>query len=118
MVSGEPRQHGDVQRGHPFKLAIDTEALLCGKLQKIYRQQNAPQLLEIIEDYYAQRYDTALQKIEGLGLTRENNTRTDSLQALVADVIQEFKNGQNPLIISPIHRDGQRERGSFHIPHI
>jgi len=71
------------------------------------RQQNAPQLLEIIEDYYAQRYDAALQKIEGLGLIRESNTRTDSLQALVADVMEEFKRGQNPLVISPIHRDGK-----------
>jgi hypothetical protein len=88
-------------------MAIDTKVLPCAKLQKIYRQQNAPQLLEIIEDYYAQRYDAALQKIEGLGLIRESNTRTDSLQALVADVIEEFKRGQNPLVISPIHRDGK-----------
>ena len=107
VVSGDPRQHGAVQRGHPFKMAIDTAVLPCAKLQKIYRQQNAPQLLEIIEDYYAQRYDAALQKIEGLGLIRESNTRTDSLQALVADVIEEFKRGQNPLVISPIHRDGK-----------
>ena len=107
VVSGDPRQHGAVQRGHPFKMAIDTQVLPCAKLQKIYRQQNAPQLLEIIEDYYAQRYDAALQKIEGLGLIRESNTRSDSLQALVADVIEEFKRGQNPLVISPIHRDGK-----------
>jgi hypothetical protein len=88
-------------------MAIDTELLPCAKLDKIYRQQNAPQLLEIIEDYCAQRYDAALQKIERLGLIRENNTRTDSLKALVADVIEEFKRGQNPLVISPIHRDGK-----------
>src|SRR5206468_12485306 len=92
---------------HPVKVAIETELLPCARLQKIYRQQNAPQLLEIIEDYYAQRYDAALEKIEGLGLIRENSTRTDSLQQLVADVIQEFKSGQNPLVISPIHRDGE-----------
>jgi hypothetical protein len=73
--------------------------------------------LPVIEDYYAQRYDAALEKIERLGLTRENNTRTDSLQQLVADVIKEFKRGQNPLVISPIHRDGkafaQTLRGSM-----
>jgi len=107
VLSGDPRQHGAVQRGHPFKMAIDTQALSCAKLEKIYRQQNAPQLLEIIEDYYAQRYDAALQKIERLGLIRENNSRTDSLGQLVADMIEEFKRGQNPLVISPIHRDGK-----------
>ena len=107
VLSGDPRQHGAVQRGHPFKMAIDTEVLSCAKLDKIYRQQNAPQLLEIIEDYYAQRYDAALQKIERLGLIRENNSRTDSLGQLVADMIEEFKRGQNPLVISPIHRDGK-----------
>jgi len=107
VLSGDPRQHGAVQRGHPFKMAIDTEVLSCAKLDKIYRQQNAPQLLEIIEDYYAQRYDAALQKIERLGLIRENNSRSGSLQQLVADVIEEFKRGQNPLVISPIHRDGK-----------
>jgi ATP-dependent exoDNAse (exonuclease V) alpha subunit len=107
VLSGDPRQHGAVQRGHPFKMAIDTQALSCAKLEKIYRQQNAPQLLEIIEDYYAQRYDAALQKIERLGLIRENNSRPDSLGQLVADVIEEFKRGQNPLVISPIHRDGK-----------
>ena len=107
VLSGDPRQHGAVQRGHPFKMAIDTEVLSCAKLDKIYRQQNAPQLLEIIEDYYAQRYDAVLEKIERLGLIRENNSRSGSLQQLVADVIEEFKRGQNPLVISPIHRDGQ-----------
>ena len=107
VLSGDPRQHGAVQRGHPFKMAIDTQALSCAKLEKIYRQQNAPQLLEIIEDYYAQRYDAALQKIERLGLIRENNSRTDSLGQLVADVIEEFKRGQNPLVICPVHRDGK-----------
>jgi ATP-dependent exoDNAse (exonuclease V) alpha subunit len=107
VLSGDPRQHGAVQRGHPFKMAIDTEVLSCAKLEKIYRQQNAPQLLEIIEDYYAQRYDAALQKIERLGLIRENNNRSGSLGQLVADVIEEFKRGQNPLVISPIHRDGK-----------
>jgi conjugative relaxase-like TrwC/TraI family protein len=107
VLSGDPRQHGAVQRGHPFKMAIETEVLPCAKLEKIYRQQNAPQLLEIIEDYYAQRYDAALQKIERLGLIRENNTRTDSLGQLVADVIEEFKRGQNPLVICPVHRDGK-----------
>jgi len=107
VLSGDPRQHGAVQRGHPFKMAIDTEVLSCAKLDKIYRQQNAPQLLEIIEDYYAQRYDAVLEKIERLGLIRENNSRSGSLQQLVADVIEEFKRGQNPLVISPIHRDGK-----------
>ena len=107
VLSGDPRQHGAVQRGQPFKLAIDTQVLPCAKLEKIYRQQNAPQLLEIIEDYYAQRYDAALQKIEALGLIHENNSRTDSLQQLVADVIEEFKRGQNPLVICPVHRDGE-----------
>ena len=52
-------------------------------------------------------YQELLEKIEALGLIRENNTRTDSLQQLVADVIQEFKRGQNPLVISPIHREGK-----------
>ncbi|MGA8656366.1 MAG: AAA family ATPase, partial [Chthoniobacterales bacterium] len=107
VLSGDPRQHGAVQRGHPFKMAIDTKVLPCARLEKIYRQQNAPQLLEIIEDYYAQRYDAALQEIEALGLIRENNSRADSLQQLVADVIEEFKGGQNPLVICPVHRDGE-----------
>src|SRR4029077_1473053 len=40
VLSGDPRQHGAVQRGHPFKMAIDTEVLSCAKLDKIYRQQN------------------------------------------------------------------------------
>ena len=107
VLSGDPRQHGAVQRGHPFKMAIDTQVLPCARLEKIYRQKNAPQLLEIIEDYYAQRYEAALQKIEALGLIREKDSRTDSLGQLVADVIEEFKRGQNPLVICPVHRDGE-----------
>ena len=60
VVSGDPRQHGAVQRGHPFKMMIDTETLDCARLSKIYRRQNAPELLDVIEDYSAERYDQAL----------------------------------------------------------
>ena len=35
VVSGDPKQHGAVQRGHPFKMAIDTGVLACATLKEI-----------------------------------------------------------------------------------
>jgi len=53
---------GAVQRGHLSRWPSIPKCFPCAKLQKIYRQQNAPQLLEIIEDYYAQRYGRSTSK--------------------------------------------------------
>ena len=107
MVSGDPKQHGAVQRGHPFKMLIDTGVLECAKLEKIYRQKDVPKLLEIIEHYHGERYEAALNQIEELGVVRESDTRSDALKALVMDAIAEFRVGQKPIIIAPVHRDGK-----------
>ena len=107
VVSGDPKQHGAVQRGHPFKMLIDTGVLECAKLEKIYRQKDVPKLLEIIEHYHGERYEAALNQIEDLGVVRESDTRSDALKALVMDAIAEFRAGQKPIIIAPVHRDGK-----------
>jgi ATP-dependent exoDNAse (exonuclease V) alpha subunit len=83
VVSGDPKQHGAVQRGHPFKMLIDTGVLECARLEKIYRQKDVPRLLEIIEHYHGERYEAALNQIEELGGVRESDTRSDALKALV-----------------------------------
>jgi hypothetical protein len=107
VVSGDPKQHGAVQRGHPFKMLIDTGVLECAQLEKIYRQKDVPKLLEIIEHYHGERYEAALNQIEELGVVRESDTRSDALNALVMDAIAEFRVGQEPIIIAPVHRDGK-----------
>jgi conjugative relaxase-like TrwC/TraI family protein len=107
VMSGDPKQHGAVQRGHPFKMLIDTGALECAKLEKIYRQQDVPKLLEIIEHYHGERYEAALNQIEELGIVRESDTRSDALTALVMDAMEEFRAGQTPIIIAPVHEDGK-----------
>ena len=107
VVSGDPKQHGAVQRGHPFKMLIDIGVLECAKLEKIYRQRDVPKLLEIIEHYHGERYEAALNQIEELGVVRESDTRSGALNALVMDAIAEFRVGQKPIIIAPVHRDGK-----------
>jgi hypothetical protein len=57
------------------------------KLEKIYRQKDVPELLEIIEHYHSERYETALNQIEELGVLRESDTRSDALKALVMDAM-------------------------------
>jgi hypothetical protein len=81
----KPALHGAVQRGHPFKMLIDTGVLECAQLEKIYRQKDVPKLLEIIEHYHGERYEAALNQIEELGVVRESDTRSDALKALVMD---------------------------------
>ena len=107
VVSGDPKQHGAVQRGHPFKMLIDIGVLECAKLEKIYRQKEVPKLLEIIEHYHGERYEAALKQIEELGVVRESDTRSDALAALVMDAMEEYRAGQKPIIIAPVHRDGK-----------
>src|SRR2546421_240806 len=43
----------------------------------------------------------------------EDDTRTDSLKRLVADLIEELKAGESPMVIAPIHRDGQELGGAL-----
>ena len=107
VLSGDPKQHGAVQRGHPFKMVIDTGVLACAKLEKIYRQKDVPKLLEIIEHFHGERYEAALNQIEDLGVIRENDTRSDALKSLVRDTMEEFRAGQKPIIVAPVHRDGK-----------
>jgi hypothetical protein len=75
---------------------IDTGVLECAQLEKIYRQKDVPKLLEIIEHYHGERYETALNQIEKLGVVRESDTRSDALKALVTDAIAEFRAEQKP----------------------
>jgi hypothetical protein len=107
VVSGDLKQHGAVQRGHPFKMLIDIGVLECAQLKKIYRQKDVPKLLEIIEHYHGERYEAALNQIEDLGVVRERDTRSDALKALVMDAMEEFQTGQKPIIIAPVHQDGR-----------
>jgi hypothetical protein len=81
--------------------------LECAKLEKIYRQKDVPGLLEIIEHYHSERYEAALNQIEELGVLRESDTRSDALKALVTDAIAEFRVGEKPITIAPVHRDGK-----------
>jgi ATP-dependent exoDNAse (exonuclease V) alpha subunit len=62
ICSGDPRQHGAVERGHPFEMLIARGVLKCAKLQKIYRQKDNPELLAIIEDFHAQKPEEAIKK--------------------------------------------------------
>ncbi len=88
-------------------MVIDTGVLACAKLEKIYRQKYVPKLLEIIEHYHGERYEAALNQIKDLGVIRENDTRSDALKSVVRDTMEEFRAGQKPIIVEPVHRDGK-----------
>ena len=75
--------------------------------KKFTVRKTYPELLEIIEHYHGERYEAALNQIEDLGVVRESDTRSDALKALVMDAMEEFRAGQKPIIIAPVHRDGK-----------
>jgi ATP-dependent exoDNAse (exonuclease V) alpha subunit len=106
VVSGDPKQHGAVQRGHPFKMLIDTRVLECAQLENIPSERRT-QAARDYRHYHDERYETALNQIEELGVVRESDTRSDALKELVTDAMEEFRAGQKPIIIAPVHRDGK-----------
>src|SRR5271165_798696 len=106
IVSGDPKQHKNVQRGHPFKTLIECAVLECASLEKIYRQQNA-ELKEIIERWYDGGRKPVLERIDSLGMVREKDTRGQALKQIVEDLIKEYKAGNKVMTIAPVHRDGR-----------
>ena len=107
ILTGDPQQHEAVQRGQPFKLLIDRQVLKPVWLEEIYRQRNAPELKEIVKDLHAEDHQAAFAKMRDLGVYREFDHRTQGIEQLVEDVIAEKKAGKNPLVIAPVHRDGE-----------
>ena len=89
------------------KLLIDRQVLKPVWLQEIYRQRNAPELKEIVKDLHAEDHQAAFAKMHDLGVYREFDHRTQGIEQLVEDVIAEKKAGNNPLVIAPVHRDGE-----------
>ena len=75
--------------------------------QKNLPPKRCTKLLEIIEHYHGERYEAALNQIEDLGVIRENDTRSDAIKSLVRDTMEEFRAGQKPIIVAPVHRDGR-----------
>jgi conjugative relaxase-like TrwC/TraI family protein len=108
ICSGDPRQHGAVERGHPFEMLVARGVLKCAKLEKIYRQEDNPELLAIIEDFHAQKPEEAVKKLELSGIIRESDTHTDARLKLVDDLIEEFKAGHKVMVVAPVHRDGRK----------
>jgi conjugative relaxase-like TrwC/TraI family protein len=113
ICSGDPRQHGALERGHPFEMLIARSVLKCAKLEKIYRQKDNPELLAIIEDFHAQKPEEAVKKLELSGIIRESDTHTDARLKLVDDLIEEFKADHKVMVVAPVHRDGRKVADSL-----
>jgi hypothetical protein len=115
ICSGDPRQHGAVERGHPFEMLIARDVLKCAKLEKIYRQKDNPELLAIIEDFHAQKPAEAVKKLELSGIIRESDTHTGARLKLVDDLIEEFKAGHQVMVVAPVHRYGRKVADSLRV---
>lgn len=107
ILSGDPQQHEAVQRGQPFKLLIDRVVLQPAWLDKIYRQRGAPELEALVRELHALNHAQAFFRMRRQDVYREFDGREEAMAGLVGDVIAEKKAGRNPLVIAPVHRDGE-----------
>ncbi|HEX3682133.1 MAG TPA: MobF family relaxase [Bryobacteraceae bacterium] len=100
IVAYDPRQHQSVEAGRIVE-ELEQAGVATFRLEKIVRQQNAPELLDVIERFARGHMREGLQLLEEQNRIREVSDRKKRFQVIA----QEYAaSPENTLIVSPDNR--------------
>lgn len=100
IVAYDPRQHQSVEAGRIIE-QLEQAGVATFRLEKIVRQQNAPELLKVIECFARGRMTEGLALLEEQARIREVPDRRKRFQAIAH---YYAANPENTLIVSPDNR--------------
>jgi ATP-dependent exoDNAse (exonuclease V) alpha subunit len=100
IVAYGPRQHQSVEAGRIIE-ELEQAGVATFRLEKIVRQENAPELLEVIECFARGRMNEGLKLLDEQTRVREVSGRRERFKAIA----QEYADSpENTLIVSPDNR--------------
>jgi len=100
IVAYDPRQHQSVEAGRVVE-ELEQAGVTTFRLEKIVRQQAAPELLEVIECFAHGQIEEGLQRLEGQNRIREVTNRKERFRAIAREYAAS---PENTLIVSPDNR--------------
>ena len=105
VLAGDPRQHGPVDRGLPFKLLSEAGDVPFATLKEIQRQRGHNR--EIVEHLASGDAATGFKMLEASGNIHERNDEK-RYQAIAKEYVQAVDAGKAVLLISPTHDEGRK----------
>ncbi|MGA8026624.1 MAG: AAA family ATPase [Bryobacteraceae bacterium] len=100
IVAYDPRQHQSVEAGRIIE-ELEQAGVSTFRLEKIVRQKDAPELLEVIDLFAHGQIGTGLRRLNEQNRIREVENRKDRFQAIAEDYATH---ASNTLIVSPDNR--------------
>jgi conjugative relaxase-like TrwC/TraI family protein len=100
VIAYDPRQHQSVEAGRIVE-ELEQAGVTTFRLEKIVRQQNAPELLEVIEFFARGRMREGLMLLDEQHRIHEVNNRNERFAAIAGEYASS---PQNTLIVSPDNR--------------
>ena len=103
ILSGDPRQHGAVDRGTVLRILEEQAGLPVAEVKEIQRQRGAyKEAVKLLADGLAQEGFAALDQ---LGWVKEVEG-DDRNRQLAADYLAGVRAGKSVLVVSPTHAEG------------
>ena len=100
IVAYDPRQHQSVEAGRIIE-ELEQAGVATFRLEKIVRQQDTPELLEVIECFAHGQIGEGLQRLDEQNRIREVASRKERFRAIAAEYAAS---PENTLIVSPDNR--------------
>ncbi|HTU48413.1 MAG TPA: MobF family relaxase [Bryobacteraceae bacterium] len=100
LIAYDPRQHQSVEAGRIIE-ELEQAGVATFRLEKIVRQQNAPELQEVIERFARGQMREGLMLLDEQKRIREVSDRKDRFSAIAREYAAS---PQNTLIVSPDNR--------------
>jgi ATP-dependent exoDNAse (exonuclease V) alpha subunit len=100
IVAYDPRQHQSVEAGRIVE-ELEQAGVTTFRLEKIVRQQHAPELLKVIESFARGQMRKGLELLNQQDRIHEVNNRRDRFCAIAREYAS---NPRNTLIVSPDNR--------------
>jgi conjugative relaxase-like TrwC/TraI family protein len=100
VIAYDPRQHQSVEAGRIIE-ELEQAGVATFRLEKIVRQQNAPELLAVIESFARGQMSKGLMLLDAQNRIREVSDRKDRFSAIAREYAAS---PQNTLIVSPDNR--------------
>ncbi|MGK4567330.1 MobF family relaxase [Flavobacterium sp. 3HN19-14] len=104
ILGGDTRQHAAVVRGDALRVLNTVAGIKAAEVNKIYRQQNLVHK-EAVAELARGNVATAFEKLDQMEAIKMTDPK-DPTKDLVDDYIASVKNGEEALLISPTHAQG------------
>ncbi len=104
ILVGDPQQHSSVPRGDPLRVLQDHAALQTFRLERVMRQRDNPELLDVAQLLADGRILAGHDRLEEMGAIETHKDEGDRYQALAEAYVRAKQYG-DVLVVAPTHAE-------------